>query len=153
MKPDRCVITGLVLVTLACAQQADEDHAAGYERETHWSYSGADGPEHWAELDADYALCGSGMEQSPIDLRDATIVERASLERQYRASAVSIARNEHAVDLLDNGHTIQITYDAGSTLEVDGIIFELAQFRFPCPERAHRRWPVLSYGDALRAPL
>jgi len=37
------------------------------------------------------------------------------------------------VDLLDNGHTIQITYDAGSTLEVDGIIFELVQFHFHAP--------------------
>ncbi|UCD25222.1 MAG: carbonic anhydrase family protein, partial [Gemmatimonadota bacterium] len=101
--------------------------------ETHWSYSGDDGPERWAELDSDYALCDSGVEQSPIDLRNATVVEGASLEPEYRAGAVSIARNEHAVDLLDNGHTIQITYDAGSTIEADGVIYELVQFHFHAP--------------------
>ena len=44
-----------------------------------------------------------------------------------------ISHNEHAVDLIDNGHTIQITYDEGSTIVVDGITFELAQFHFHTP--------------------
>jgi len=34
-----------------------------------WDYSaGAHGPEHWAELDPAYRVCGSGQRQSPIDI-------------------------------------------------------------------------------------
>lgn len=34
----------------------------------HWAYQGAEGPEHWAELAEDWAVCGTGEEQSPIDV-------------------------------------------------------------------------------------
>src|ERR1035437_8236895 len=32
---------------------------------TPWSYEGARGPEHWGELDPDYAACSAGRQQSP----------------------------------------------------------------------------------------
>src|SRR5262245_56707682 len=34
----------------------------------HWSYEGAQDPSHWAELSPDFALCGAGHQQSPIDI-------------------------------------------------------------------------------------
>ncbi len=34
----------------------------------HWGYTGASGPEHLSELESDYAMCGQGRTQSPIDL-------------------------------------------------------------------------------------
>ncbi len=33
----------------------------------HWTYSGEEGPEHWAELDPAFQTCGAGQEQSPIN--------------------------------------------------------------------------------------
>lgn len=33
----------------------------------HWEYSGATGPEHWAELRPKFASCG-GKNQSPVNL-------------------------------------------------------------------------------------
>ncbi|WP_165953693.1 carbonic anhydrase family protein [Streptomyces sp. 8K308] len=43
------------------------------ERETvHWSYHGHTGPEHWATLSKDFAACGAGREQSPIELPEDT---------------------------------------------------------------------------------
>jgi carbonic anhydrase len=38
---------------------------------TRWSYEGTSGPEHWGDLDPDYAACKVGKEQSPIDIRNA----------------------------------------------------------------------------------
>lgn len=34
----------------------------------HWSYSGPTGPEHWAELSPEFAACGIGLNQSPVDI-------------------------------------------------------------------------------------
>lgn len=36
----------------------------------HWSYTGEAGPENGAKLDAKFAVCGEGRNQSPIDLSD-----------------------------------------------------------------------------------
>jgi len=30
-----------------------------------WSYTGPNGPEHWADLSKEFKLCSSGKEQSP----------------------------------------------------------------------------------------
>jgi carbonic anhydrase len=38
---------------------------------TPWDYAGAKGAEHWGDLDPDYALCKTGKEQSPLDIRHA----------------------------------------------------------------------------------
>ena len=43
--------------------QSDEGH------KTHWSYEGETGPEHWGDIDPDYARCANGKEQSPIRLK------------------------------------------------------------------------------------
>ncbi len=40
-----------------------------------WGYAGPTGPEHWASLSPDYAPCGEGVQQSPIDI---TGYERAA---------------------------------------------------------------------------
>ena len=52
-----------VFAMLACAPLAQE-HAG-----PHWSYRGADGPNHWGELDKGFATCQLGHQQSPIDIR------------------------------------------------------------------------------------
>ncbi|VAW43500.1 hypothetical protein MNBD_CHLOROFLEXI01-2580, partial [hydrothermal vent metagenome] len=33
-----------------------------------WGYAGKSAPAYWADLDPNYADCGSGQEQSPIDI-------------------------------------------------------------------------------------
>jgi hypothetical protein len=43
-----------------------------------WGYAGATGPAAWADLcEGQYALCGAGTQQSPIDFRRADAVVRA----------------------------------------------------------------------------
>lgn len=87
----------------------------------HWSYEGADGPEHWGELSPDFAACSTGAEQSPIDIARSAPVNPADIAFAYGDSAVNI---------LNNGHTVQVNYDAGSSMTVAGKTYNLLQFHF-----------------------
>jgi carbonic anhydrase len=106
-------VAGLWLATAACAGE----HA-------HWTYSGAEGPEHWGGLDAAYSACASGRNQSPVDLTGMVEGELPALRLSYQPGGQEV---------VNNGHTVQINYAPGSTLEVDGHSFELKQFHFHAP--------------------
>ena len=90
----------------------------------HWGYSGKAGPENWAKIDAKYAACAAGRNQSPIDLANLAEAELKPLKLDYKAGAAEI---------VNNGHTVQVNYGAGSTLTADGRSFQLTQFHFHSP--------------------
>jgi carbonic anhydrase len=91
----------------------------------HWTYEGAEGPEEWGKLDPAFTVCSTGKTQSPIDLPASTTTSPLKkLERNYSTSNVNI---------LNNGHTVQVNYDKGSTLTIDGKQYSLAQFHFHTP--------------------
>lgn len=94
---------------------------------THWGYSGAEGPENWAKLSPDYHAC-LGNNQSPVDLSGFIEADLEPLKINYKAGG-----NE----IVNNGHTIQVNYDAGSSIQVDGQTFELKQFHFHSPSENH----------------
>lgn len=96
----------------------------------HWSYSGEGGPEHWGSLDSKFAACETGQAQSPIDIKTATKAELPALQFDYHPSPLTI---------VDNGHTIMVTYAPGSTLKVGDKVYELKQFHFhhPSEEQIH----------------
>ncbi|MEN3110636.1 carbonic anhydrase family protein [Uliginosibacterium paludis] len=103
---------------------------AGHDR--HWSYGGDSGPEAWASLDPANSACRNGKRQSPIDIRDGIKVNQEALDFDYKTSFFRI---------VDNGHTIQVSYGAGSRLSVMGKRYELLQFHFhsPSEERVEGR--------------
>ena len=90
----------------------------------HWGYSGEEGPDHWASLSSDYAMCGQGMNQSPIDLQAMTDAELPSIAFDYRSGMQGI---------VNNGHTVQVNMADGSSITVDGHEYELKQFHFHAP--------------------
>ena len=49
-------------------EQRDAEHAPGGDGEVHWSYEGETAPDRWGGLDPSFAVCDSGVQQSPIDL-------------------------------------------------------------------------------------
>ena len=98
-------------------------HAAYAGSETHWTYSGKEGPVHWAELSLKFSDC-DGMNQSPIDL---TGFIEADLE------PIRFAYQSGGNEILNNGHTVQVNYAEGSSIEVDDIRFHLKQFHFHAP--------------------
>lgn len=89
----------------------------------HWSYEGETGPEQWATLSTGHPDC-AGNHQSPIDLAAAGAQDLANLVFQYQPSAINI---------LNNGHTVQVNYDSGSSIELDGHRYKLLQFHFHAP--------------------
>jgi carbonic anhydrase len=90
----------------------------------HWGYEGEAGPANWSKLDPKNVMCALGKNQSPIDLANFVEADLKPLKLDYKAGASEI---------VNNGHTIQVNYAAGSTLTVDGRSFELKQFHFHAP--------------------
>ena len=116
------------------AVERERDPAlAGQAEEVHWGYAGEIGPESWADLSPNFALCRSGTRQSPIDLTGATPIEGVAFQRQLGSTVLTIEQRAHVMDLIDNGHTIQITNDAPVHFDLDGERFDLVQYHFHAP--------------------
>ena len=99
----------------------------GYQAQAegeHWSYGGHGGPAEWAELDPAFATCKLGKLQSPIDIRGAKVADLPPIQFHYKPSPLK---------LIDNGHTIQVNYAPGSSIDVGGAHYELVQFHFHKP--------------------
>lgn len=113
------VIASLILS--ACAPKAEAAHTT---EAVHWTYEGEEGPDHWGEINPDYAVCGTGKSQSPIDVKAAEGDDLTNISFHYQPSEVNI---------LNNGHTVQVNYDGGSYIELDGVRYDVAQFHYHAP--------------------
>ena len=87
----------------------------------HWAYGGHGGPGEWGTLDKAFATCKLGKVQSPIDIRGAKGADLPAIKFDYKPSPLKV---------IDNGHTIQVNYAPGSSIEVGGTRYELLQFHF-----------------------
>lgn len=97
----------------------------GQSSETpHWEYEGEAGPDNWGKLDPSFALCSTGRAQSPIDVVDAIPLDLSNINFSYSPSAMNI---------FNNGHTIQVNYDAGSSITYNENTYQLVQFHFHHP--------------------
>lgn len=96
---------------------------AAFAATVHWEYSGEAGPAKWASLTPEYGQC-AGSNQSPVNLSGLVKAELAPLQFHYLAGGRSVT---------NNGHTVQVDYAPGSTLELDGMHFTLKQFHFHAP--------------------
>jgi carbonic anhydrase len=119
MKTLMPVIWPLAVFLTACTSPAPTPAAAA-----HWSYSGEDGPSHWDKVNRDFALCAAGTRQSPVDIAEPSPQDLPDIVFKYQPSRVNI---------LNNGHTIQVQYDPGSYIEVEGTRYDLAQFHVHAP--------------------
>ncbi|MCL1635602.1 carbonic anhydrase family protein [Luteimonas sp. SX5] len=110
--------TGLLLLSFGLHASAQEGHPK------HWGYEGEVGPEHWQEFEADFGVCSSGRNQSPIDLHNFIEADLPRIAFDYKPGG-------HQV--VNNGHAIQVNYSPGSKITVDRIDFELKQYHFHSP--------------------
>lgn len=126
------ILVAHATLALGCGH-ASGAHVGG----AHFSYAGESGPPAWGELAPGWEACEKGKQQSPIDMPDsATANEYPALEVNYASSALNI---------LNNGHTIQVNYDAGSKITLAGTEYALRQFHFHAPSEhkvAGRSWPL-----------
>jgi carbonic anhydrase len=114
------------------AQMIEAAHAAD---EVHWDYQGANGPLAWADLKPEFATCGSGKRQSPINI-DQSVTLRGPAEAigfDYQSGSSGTVVN--------NGHTIQIDVNGDNGIVVRGSRFQLLQLHFhhPSEERINHR--------------
>ncbi len=107
--------------TWVMGSEGPETQAEDASHMGRWSYAGPTGPAYWADLKAEYAACKEGQQQSPVDLAGAVRGTLPPLQFHYAPTPLEI---------VNNGHTIQINYAPGSTLTVDGRQYELLQFHF-----------------------
>jgi carbonic anhydrase len=95
-------------------------------RRTSWGYCKSNGPDTWANT----VEAARGTHQSPIDI----IPEEAKYDKELHDKPLQISYTPaNARKLLNNGPSIQVTYDeAGSSLEggpLEGT-YKVAQFHF-----------------------
>jgi carbonic anhydrase len=139
-------VIGIFAIMISCGSKPSESEQSTSQdsvatqpaapvsaRPTHWGYDGADGPTAWASLDPVYALCGEGKGQSPINIEKKSVKGDAKWNFNYKTTSLRIAHNEHMDDILDNGHTIQVTVDEGSVFDFGGKSYDLKQFHFHTP--------------------
>ncbi len=105
---------------------------AGHGGAPHWAYQGEHGPNAWAALNPEFAKCGTGTRQSPIDIRGGIPVELEPVQFDYRPTGFAV---------VDNGHTVQVNVGAGNAIQVMGRRYDLLQFHFhrPSEERINGR--------------
>lgn len=109
------MILGMALLALPAAGFAAEGAA--------WGYSGKTAPKYWSTLSDDYAAC-AGKNQAPVDLRKFVEADLPPLSLSYL---------DGGKVFLNNGHTVQVNFNKGSKLMIDGTSFELKQFHFHTP--------------------
>ncbi|HEY7865650.1 MAG TPA: carbonic anhydrase [Psychromonas sp.] len=95
--------------------------------DVHWGYAGQHGADHWAQLSADNFAC-SASNQSPVNLTGFIEADLTPIIFNYKAGGSEI---------LNNGHTVQINYQSGSTINIDGSEFALLQVHFHAPSENH----------------
>jgi len=110
------ILSLLLIPALACPQQPS------------WSYKGENGPASWGKLNSTYSTCSIGQTQSPIDITGAKKSDLPALKFNYSSVPLNI---------IDNGHTIQVNYAPGSLLTVGDKTYSLKQFHFHHPSEEH----------------
>jgi len=112
------VILSVMMVTPSFA------HSGGHEHGVHWGYEGDTGPEHWGDLSEEFKMCKIGKSQSPVDISGTVKESLPPIEFHYRSSPLEI---------INNGHTIQVNYEEGSYVKINGKKYNLLQFHFHAP--------------------
>jgi carbonic anhydrase len=115
----------LVLVVAAIAPAHLSAQASTAPPTANWDYEGPRGTLVWGKLDPAYKACGSGHEQSPVNIRGAHLNKALQpIEFHYMSGPVTL---EH------NGHTIVVHVDPGSYIIANGVRYDLQQFHFHHP--------------------
>ena len=97
------------------AKKDDKAHAVN------WGYEGDKGPEHWGDA---FPVCGKGKKQSPLNIIGPFEKSKETLSVDYK---------EGPLKMLNNGHTIQVNIEPGSSLTIGKESFDLLQFHFHRP--------------------
>ena len=119
-------ISILMLICSGCAQVDKEEISAdeeiGLNVSQKWSYHGKNGPDNWGSK---YALCKTGMEQSPINL--------VTQKTKNTPKDLKFSYNIVPLVLLNNGHTIEAVAGNGGQVNLNGEVYNLLQIHYHTP--------------------
>ncbi len=115
----------LAWVIIGCSSAATPTPPEAPATSIEWGYTGPTGPDGWDEISPDFALCGTGTAQTPVDL--------TNLQPDPTLPALEIDYQPTPLTVLNNGHTIEVEYEPGSTLTVGNETYEVRQFHFHAP--------------------
>lgn len=119
-------IMALFLFGSSCTSRTSRTTATRKKDEVHWSYAGESGPEKWGSLSPEFTLCKQGLAQSPIDI---DVVHTASVD----LAPIQFDYQPTAVNVVNNGHTVQENYGQGSAIIINDVRYNLLQFHFHDP--------------------
>ena len=114
MIPKRSILLACMVIT---SSTNAENHKA------HWGYTGHSGPEHWADITPENSAC-NGKNQSPVNITSTVSAKLPALTFSYKLPA-----NE----MLNNGHTVQVNFPQGNSLQIEDTDFFLNQLHFHAP--------------------
>lgn len=121
MSSGRFMVVVTITITLGLSCTAIAQSIQAQADATEFEYTGDNGPGFWGSLNEDWRAC-DGSRQSPVNL------ERAV--RDTGLGPLRLDLRDTQSGLTNNGHTIQQDYDRGSSLILDGAVFDLVQFHF-----------------------
>ena len=98
--------------------------AATASEKAHWGYRANNGPAHWSTMNDKFRTCGTGNQQSPIDIPKTAGKAAAKVSFDYRAGSATV---------VNNGHTIQVNVAKGNKLRIGKRSYRLVQFHFHTP--------------------
>lgn len=103
--------------------------------EVAWAYEGSSGPDAWGRLRPEYAQCGAGRRQAPIDIRGGIAVDLEPLQFFYRPASFRVVDSEKALMLLTYGGGLsllgknyaltQVLFHRPAEITVDGHAFAM----------------------------
>ena len=99
------------------AKKADEHPAP------HWGYDAKLGPPLWGSLDPAWRTCEQGKAQSPVDIEP----------RAGNASPITFHYEPTQATIIDNGHTLQVNFAPGNSIEIGDSTYQLLQVHFHTP--------------------
>lgn len=109
-------------IKTSAVKEADAKNAKA--KKTDWSYSGAEGPDHWGKLNPAFSACDSGHNQSPVNIEQALVASLKPLKTVQKFAAK---------DIVNNGNTIAVSFKPGNTLQLDNTPFQLQKLSFHAP--------------------
>ena len=117
------LLFGLICATLLISACKKDDDEPLFCDEFHWGYNADNGPDTWSNCFSD---CDSAA-QSPINISTSVATADTSLQ------TLNTQYNDQAIEILNNGHTVEFEYKSNGTFTVNGAAFDLLQFHFHTP--------------------
>jgi carbonic anhydrase len=106
-------------VQIAAAQQAPATPT-----QLPWTYPTNGSPEAWGDIAPQYALCATGLAQSPIDVPTTTPTEPHDLKFDYQPTLLTVENTPYS---------IKVDIENGGGITYEGTAYTLKEFSFHMP--------------------